>query len=307
MTFALPPLTLPADIIAKQAAIQTAPGVDAGFYNTILGISDTGGLFTNPFAVHIAGLNTITSQLTTLEGAASDVGAGAALSTIMGHVSDMTTIFSNIATNIVPTPLPMSSVLASAVTSSCGSLPDINPNDAQCLAPFVTATGVPQLGQILNLAQSQYTLAQLCGTVSSTAPAPLLNQFSSMLTNMTTGATSFLSSTGSMVTGLLSTGSDELAGALGGGVSSIESALGSCFASPIASFGSSMFSAVKDQMATGLASSMRHMVETNYAMKFMITGTDSTEGGSFGGVLNSGVASAITNYPSNINVGHIIP
>jgi len=307
MTFALPPLTLPADIIAKQAAIQTPPGVDAGFYNTILGLSDAGGLFTNPFAVHIAGLNTITSQLTSIEGVAGSVGGAADLSTIMGHVSDMTTIFSNIATNIVPTPLPMSSVLSAAVTSSCGSLPDINPNDSQCLAPFVTALGVPQLGQIMNLSLSQYSLAQLCGTVSPTNPMPLLNQFSSMLTNMTAGATSFLSSTASMVTGLLESSVEDLAGALGSGVSSIESALGSCFGSPIASFGSSMFSAIKDQMSTGLASSMRHMVETNYAMKFMITGTDSTGGGSFGGILGSGVASAITDYPSNINVGHIIP
>lgn len=307
MPFPLPPLSLPTDVIAKQLAIATPAGVDAGFFNSILSISNGGGLFTNPFSDHIAGLKTVTDQLNSLEGIASSVGAGATLSSITGHMTDMVTIFSNIATNIVPTPLPMSSVLGAAVTSASASLPGISAGDAPCIAPFIKAIGVPQLGTIMNISMSQYSLKQMCGILDPLNPVPLLNQFSGMLTNMTGAATSFLSSSASTVTNLLTVPSIDLSNALGSALSSVESTLGSAFGGPIASFGGSMFSSIKDQMATGLASSMRHMVETNYAMKFMITGQDSSMGGSFGGILGPSVGSAIASFPSNINIGHIIP
>lgn len=307
MPFPLPPLSLPTDIIDKQLSIALPAGVDAGFFNSILSSSSGAGLFTNPFSDHIAGLNTVVSQLNSLEGAADAVGAGAVLSGITSNMTDMITIFSNIATNIVPTPLPMSATLAAAVTSASASLPGISGGDAPCIAPFIKAIGVPQLGTIMNISLSQYSLKQMCGTIDVTNPVPLLNQFSGMLTNMTAAATSFLSSSVSTVANLLTLPSIDLASGLSSALTSVESALGSAFGGPIASFGGSMFLTIKDQMATGLATSLRHMVETNFAMKFMVTGLGSTMGGSFGGILGSGVGDAIKNFPSNVNVGHIIP
>jgi hypothetical protein len=147
----------------------------------------------------------------------------------------------------------------------------------------------------------------MTGTVNATNPLPLLSEFSSMLTNMTSAATSFVSSVMSIITNLLQTAAANLASALTSALTSVEGFMGSAFGSPIASFGSSIFSTVKDQMATGLGVSMRQMVETNYAMKFMITGAGSTMGGSFGGILSGGVASAISLHPSAVNIGNIIP
>jgi hypothetical protein len=307
VSFPLPPLTLPADVAAKQLSIQTGPGVDASFFNTILPISNGPGLFTNPFGDAISGLKTLTTQFQSLTDAASAVDALAPLNGMITNMTDMITIFSNIGTNIVPTPLPMSSALSAGVLAATATLPGISPGDAPCIGPFVQSIGVPQLGQIMNLSLSQYSLKQLCGTVDPTNPIPLLNQFSSMLTDMTHAATSFISSTTSTVQNLLTTPSVDLANALNSALTSVESTLGSAFGGPIASFGGSMFGAIKDNMTTGLSSAMRHMCETNYAMKFMITGLDSTGGGSFGGILGSGVGAAIANFPSNVNAGHIIP
>ena len=307
MAFPLPPLTLPADIMAKQQLIQKGAGIDAAFMNQIRSISSGAGLYTNPFNDALGGLSDITGQIQALTGAASAVGGLGPLNAIGACVTEMTTVFSNIATNIVPTPLPMSDTLGKAVESAASSMPGVNPNDKACLGPFLKATGVPQLGQILSLSTSQYVLNTQCGTVDPTNPMPLLNNFSSMLTDMTAGATSFVSSTMSTVTNLFSVRPDDLLDALNSAQSSVEGMLGSSFGSPIASFGGDMFSTIKDQMATGLGISMRQMVETNYCSKFMITGLGSLSGGSFGGILGPGVGDAIKNYPSNINLGHIIP
>jgi hypothetical protein len=307
MTFTLPPLTLPTDIISKQLSIDLPAGIDAGFFNSIRSLASGAGLFTNPFAVHIAGLQTVVSQLNTLQGAASAVGAGAVLSGITSAVTEPIQIFSNIGSNIVPTPLTMSSSLASAVTAAGASLPGISASDAPCIGPFLTNLGVPSMGTIMNVAMSQFSLNQMCGTIDPTNPLPLLANFSSMLTNMTNGAEALLSSAQSMVSNLLTLPSAELSGGLSSALTSIQSTVGSSIGGPIASFGGQTFLAIKDQMATGLANSMRHMVETNYALKFMTTGLDSTLGGGFGGILGPGVTSAIQSFPSNINAGHIIP
>lgn len=305
--FTLPPLTLPTDIISKQLGIDLSAGVDAGFLNSIRSLSSSTGLFTNPFTSHIAGLQTVVGQLSTLEGAASAVGAGSVLSGIVSTVTEPITIFSNIATNIVPTPLAMSSTLSAAVISAGASLPGISAGDAPCMGPFLTAIGVPQLGTIMNISLSQFSLNQMCGTIDAANPLPLLNNFSSMLTNMTAGANSLLSDAQNMISNLLSLPSNALANGLSGALSTIEGSLGSSLGGPIAGFGGQIFLAIKDQMATGLANAMRHMIETNYALKFMTTGLGSTLGGGFGGILGPGVTSAIQNFPSNINVGHIIP
>lgn len=305
--FTLPPLTLPADVISKQLGIKLPAGIDAGFYNSVLAISNGSGLFNNPFDSAISGLKTLTSQFQSLTSAAASVGGSVPLTGMITHMTDMVSVFTNIGTNIVPTQLPMSSVLASAVTSAASSLPGISAGDAPCVGPFITSLGVPSLGTVMNLSLSQYKLKEICGIVDPTNPVPLLNQFSGMLTNMTSGATSFINSSTSVVNNLLSTATSGLSSALTSGLSSVESSLGSSFGSPIASFGGSMFSTIKDQMATGLASSLRHMIETNYAMKFMTTGLDSTGGGGFSGILGTGLTSTIQNFPSNINVGRIIP
>lgn len=307
MAFALPPLTLPPDIIAKQDLIQKGPGIDAAFFTQILSISNGAGLYTNPFNDALGGLSTITDQVQALAGPASAVGASAPLDAIGACIKEMTTVFSNIATNIVPTPLPMGPVLSAAVESASGSIPGVNPNDAACLAPFTKAIGVPQLGQILSISTSQYVLNTQCGTVDPANPMPMLNHFSSMLTDMTAGATAFVGSVSSTVTNLFSVPSIDLADAINSAKTSVEGVMGSSFGAPIAGFGAKMFSTVKDQMATGLATSMRQMVETNYASKFMITGLGSSAGGSFGGILGGGVGDAIKNHPSNINLGNIIP
>jgi hypothetical protein len=305
--FTLPPLTLPSDIIAKQLSIDLPAGVDAGFFNSIRSLASGAGLFTNPFTSHIAGLQTVVSQLNTLQGAASAVGAGSVLSGITSAVTEPIQIFTNIGTNIVPMPLTMSSSLASAVSAAGASLPGISAGDAPVIGPFLTSLGVPSIGTIMNVSMSQFSLNQMCGTIDPANPLPLLANFSSMLTNMTNGASALLGSAQSMVTNLLSLPSPDLAGGLNSALTSIQGTIGSSIGGPIASFGGQTFLAIKDQMATGLANSMRHMVETNYALKFMTTGLDSTTGGGFGGILGPGVTSAIQSFPSNINVGHIIP
>jgi len=305
--FTLPPLSLPTDVISKQLSIMRPPGVDAGFFNNVLSISNGGGLFNNPFDGAISGLKTLTSQFESLTSAASAVGGLAPLTGMIGHMTDMVKVFTNIGTNIVPTQLPMSDALASAVTSAASSLPGISGGDAPCVGPFITSLGIPSLGTIMNISLSQYSLNELRGAIDAVNPLPLLNQFSGMLTNMTQGAEQFISNSTSVVTNLLSTPSVDLANALNSALSNVESSLGSSFGGPIASFGGSMFSAIKDQMATGLATSLRHMIETNYAMKFMTTGQDSIGGGGFGGILGTGLSDTIKNFPSNVNVGHIIP
>ncbi len=307
MSFTLPPLTLPTDVIDKQLSILKPSGVDAPFLNTVFPISNGPGLFTNPFGDALSGFKSLTSSFQAAESIGNTVGLGGVVSTMTGHMSDMVTMLSNIGTNIVPTNLPMSSALASGVTSAAASLPGISAGDAPCVGPFITGLGVPSLGTIMNISLSQYSLNQLMGNVNVASPLPLLNQFSSMTSSLTSGCTSLISTATGVLNGITSASIDNLPGVITGGLSSIESTLGSAIGGPIASFGGSMFSAIKDQMSSGLSIAMRHMCETNYAMKYMLTGAETAAGGGYTGILPSGVASAISSFPSNVNLGHIIP
>jgi hypothetical protein len=308
-SFVLPPLTLPPDIIAKQLSIDLPAGIDANFFNGIRGLASGSatGLFTNPLASQISDLQGVVSDLNTLQGAAGAVGAGATLNGIISSVTEPIQIFTNMGTNIVPTQLTMSSTLSAAVQSAGASLPGIGAGDAPTLGPFLTALGIPSMGTVMNISLSQFSLNQMCGTIDPTNPLPLLNNFSSMLTNMTNGANALLSNAQSVVSNLLTLPSNELASGLSSALTNIQGNIASSIGGPIASFGGDMFLAIKDQMATGLANSMRYMIETNYALKFMTTGEGSTEGGGFGGILGPGISTIIANNPSNINTGHIIP
>jgi hypothetical protein len=307
MSFTLPPLTLPSDIISKQMSILQPAGVDAGFLNTIFPISASPGLFSNPFAGPMAEFQSLMSQFQTAEAIGNTVGLGSVVSTMTGHMSDMQTMLCNIGTNIVPTNLPMSSALAAGVTAAAPSLPGISAQDAPCVGPFIQSLGVPSLGTIMNVSLSQYSLSQIMGTVSAANPLPLLNNYTSMLTNMTSGCTQLISTATSVLSGIVSSSIENLPGVITGGLTSIESTLGSAIGGPMTSFGGSMFGAMKDQMTSGLSIAMRHMCETNFALKFQLTGLGSTMGGGFTGILPSGVQSAIANFPSNVNAGHIIP
>lgn len=305
--FTLPPATLPLDIIAKQNAIQGLVSPDAGFMKSMLNLAPASNMFNNPLGDAVSSLKTAISGLEALQSVADIApGGGALLSQITGLVTSSVQMFQNFGTNIVPVSLTMPEPLNGAVMSGATAL--ASGTDKDTMGAFASAMGLPSLGTVMTLSAAEYTTNTLAGVVDAANPLPMFSKFSSMLGGMTSGATGLISTANGIISGLTGlTDPDEILSVLTGGVSSIGQSMVSGFAGPLSSFTNSMFGTIKNQMAIGIGTSFRQMIETNYALKFMSTGQGSSSGGGYGGFLSGALGSAITNFPSPLNIGHIIP
>jgi hypothetical protein len=315
-----PPFTLPSlppsSVITSTLTGLTPPTPDANFLNSILGQAGAGsndlsqvtdGLFTNPLFPHMQLVDQAISSLQPLSSLASAAdalpgapgGAATALTTVISHMKDLTTMFSNMATNIVPVNLTMNPLISSAI----GSMTTIGSQSAEAMksvTPFIQNMGIPSMGTVLNQSFSEFNLNQLAGTVNAANPAPLLNHYATMLSSMASTAQNFLSGVASAISNVISSAVTGFQSAITGLLSIVESSITS-FAAPIASFGSNMFDSVKNQMATGLATMVRHMTEVNPTFAFSITGSIggiAPQLGSFPGMVTPNFASIMTSNPS---------
>jgi hypothetical protein len=313
----LPAFTLPSlpDPAAVSSTIKglVPPVPDAAFLNNVLALSNspitdvTSGLFTNPLFAHMQFVDQAISSLKPLTSLASAAdalpgapgGASSALATVTSHMTDLTTMFSNMATNIVPVQLDMNPLIKSAV----GSMSSIGSQSAEAMksvTPFIQKLGIPSMGSVLNQASSEFGLNQLKGTVDAANPLPLLAHYSTMLSSMAQTAQDFLKTVTSAITSVISSAVTEFASAITSLKTSVESGI-TAFAAPIANFGSEMFNSVKDQMAAGTATLLRHMTEVNPSLAFNITGaingTPAVLGG-FQGMVTGNFASMLTKFPS---------
>jgi hypothetical protein len=308
MSFSVPnivPFTLPSlpptSVITSTLNGLTPPIPDAAFLNTVLGIANssstpiqkTDGLFTNPLFDHMQVVDSAISSLKPLTSLASAAdalkgapgGALTALTTVISHMKDLTTMFSNMATNIVPVQLPMNPLIASAI----GSMSSIGSQTAEAMKvvpTFVQNLGVPSMGTVLNQASSEFSLNQLCGTVDPTNPSPMLGHYSTMLSSMASTAMNFLKTVEGAISNVITSAVTAFHSAITGLLSTVEGAITS-FAAPIASFGSEMFNSIKNQMATGTATLLRHMSETNPTLAFNLTGATSSVSSTLGGLSGS--------------------
>ncbi len=306
MPFTLPPLSLPTDIIQKQMNILKPSGVDAAFLAQVSPISAASGLFTNPFGDAMAQFESLTGEFTALAGS---VPVGIPMVQQMAqYMNDMQQQLCNIGTNIVPMTIPVSDALGAGLQAAAAGLPGISAQDAPVMGSFLKSLGSPSLGTVMNVGLSQYSLNQLKGVVDAANPLPLMTQYSQHLTDLTGGATALIGQATQALTAIQAvTKPEDILNAITSGLASIESTLGSAVGGAMATFGGGMFSAIKDQMTSGLSISMRHMIETNFGMKYMLTGLGTTGAPGYTGLLPAGIQSAVANFPSNINVGHIIP
>jgi hypothetical protein len=307
MSFSVPnivPFTLPsvppASVITSTLNGLTPPVPDAAFLNNVLSIANTSstpkvtdGLFTNPLFSHMQVVDSAISSLKPLTSLASAAdalpgapgGAVTALTTVISHMKDLTTMFSNMATNIVPVQLPMNPLISSAI----GSMSSIGTQSAEAMKvvpSFIQNMGVPSMGTVLNQASSEFSLNQLCGTVNPANPSPMLGHYSTMLSSMASTAMNFLKTVEGGISSVLTSVVNGFHSAITGLLSSVEGAITS-FAAPIASFGSEMFSSIKNQMATGTATLLRHMSETNPTLGFNLTGAVNGVSSTLGGLSGS--------------------
>jgi hypothetical protein len=322
MSFSVPnivPFTLPAippaSVITSTLNGLTPPVPDAAFLNNVLSIANTSstpikvtdGLFTNPLFSHmqvvdsaiasLKPLSTLASAADALPGAPG--GAVTALTTVISHMKDLTTMFSNMATNIVPVQLTMNPLISSAI----GSMPSIGNQSAEAMKvvpSFIQNMGVPSMGTVLNQASSEFSLNQLCGTVDPTNPSPMLGNYSTMLSSMASTAMNFLKTVEGGISSVLTSVVDGFHSAITGLLSTVEGAITS-FAAPIASFGSSMFNSIKNQMATGTATLLRHMSETNPTLAFNLTGSTTNASSALSSLTGSSVASATSSATSSVS------
>src|SRR5476651_123732 len=329
MSFTVPniiPFTLPAipppSVLSATLTGLVPPVPDAAFLNKVLDISSTDfvqktdGLFTNPLFDHMKVVDQAISSLSPLTSLASAAdalpgapgGASTALTTVVSHMKDLTTMFSNMATNIVPVQLPMNPLIKSAV----GSMSSIGSQSAEAMksvTPFVQNLGIPSMGTVLNQANSEFSLNQLRGQVDATNPAPLLGHYSAMLSSMASTAMNFLKTVESAIANVITSAVTAFHSAITGLLSTVESSI-TAFAAPIASFGSEMFNSIKTQMATGLSTMLRHMTEVNPTLAFNITGmiptipgatnlpSIPTKLGGFSGLATGTLASTLSQFPS---------